>query len=97
MNVGLIVEVDATVPRSRYAGAATSAGTLVLGLRCSWCPGLAPMRGCWGCLRCRRPLPRQRDLSPSDNRTSRQQPGLLNASLLGRTRRHIESFQGEVI
>src|SRR5260221_5127073 len=32
-----------------------SVGSLVLGLRCSWCPGNAPMPVSPGCTRCRRP------------------------------------------
>jgi hypothetical protein len=31
-----------------------SVGSLVLGLRCSWCPGSAPMPRSSGCMRCRR-------------------------------------------
>ena len=32
-----------------------SVGSLLLGLRCSWCPGNAPMPVSPGCTRCRRP------------------------------------------
>jgi hypothetical protein len=35
-----------------------SVGSLVLGLRCSWCPARRQCQRSWGCMPCRRPVKR---------------------------------------